>query len=218
MLTGAAAQAGVTLEPWYVPEERPPDLDPVTGLVILGGAADVDEAGRRPWMRTELDLLRDALARDLPVLGLCLGSQLLAQALGGTVHRLKTAEIGWHPIVLTARAADDPLLHGLDRGDLTVFQWHHCAFRPPPDAAVLATSPVGCQAFRRGRAWGLQFHPEVTAEILEGWIADDGDGEEARAAGVTAAGLRAATRERIAGSMALGATLMQRFARAAAPR
>lgn len=203
------------LEPWHVPEAPAPDLAGLTGLVVLGGAVDVDQADALPWMRAELALLARALDTGIPVLGLCLGSQMLARALGGEVRRLTVPEIGWHPITPTPAAARDPLLTRLGDPDMTVFQWHHCGFDPPPEATVLATNAVGCQAFRQGSAWGLQFHPEVTAEILEHWIADEGDGDEARAAGASAAALRAETQERIAASMRLGAMLMQRFAGAA---
>ena len=196
-------------------EAPAPDLAGLTGLVVLGGAVDVDQADALPWMRTELALLDRALDLGIPVLGLCLGSQMLAHALGGEVRRLTVAEIGWHPITATPAAGRDPLLTRLGDPELTVFQWHHCAFDPPPGATVLAANAVGCQAFRLGSAWGLQFHPEVTAEILEHWIADEGDGAEAQAAGVSASELRVQTRERITASMRLGATLMQRFAGAA---
>lgn len=215
MLTGAAYAAGVVLEPWHVTEAPAPDLDGVAGLVVLGGAVDVDQADGLPWMRDELALLGRALDIGIPVLGLCLGSQMLARALGGEVRRLAVPEIGWHPITMTAAADRDPLLTGLGEPELTVFQWHHCAFDAPPKSTMLAANAVGCQAFRQGSAWGLQFHPEVTAEILEHWFADEGDGEEARSAGVDAAGLRAETEQRITASMRLGATLMQRFAGAA---
>ena len=178
--------------------------------MVLGGSADVDQEADHPWLAAEKALIRDALARRLPILGVCLGSQLLAEAAGGPVQRLDVSEIGWREVCTQPVARTDPLFGGLGN-PAVVFQWHRCTFTVPPQATLLAKNPVCPQAFRLGQAWGVQFHPEVTAEIVGGWIDEDGAGPEARAAGVHADSLRQETAVRIAASMRLGRGLFERF-------
>jgi GMP synthase-like glutamine amidotransferase len=118
-----------------------------------------------PWVAREVALLRDAVRADVPVLGICFGSQILARALGGQALRARQSEIGWVRI-----RSDDPGLIA----DGPWFQWHHDTFTPPPRARLLADSPVGPQAYTFGRSLGVQFHPEVTNEIVEGWVSQGG--------------------------------------------
>jgi GMP synthase (glutamine-hydrolysing) len=117
-----------------------------------------------------MELIRKAVQLGCPVLGICLGSQLIAKALGGTVYKSDIPEIGWFQIDVTAAGLSDPVFAPLE-SPITVFHWHQDTFQPPPDAALLATSPT-CrnQAFRWGRnIYGIQFHPEMTPEMIEGW-------------------------------------------------
>ena len=212
VLAAAAERAGVDLQPWRVAERPAPSLDGVDGMIVLGGSADVSQASGLAWMTSELELIARARADGVPLLGLCLGAQLIAHATGGRVFDLRIAEIGWRDVELSPDAAADPLIGGLHPPP-RVFQWHHCAFEPPPGATVLAVNPFGCQAFRLDDSWGLQFHPEVTEAIVSGWIDADGDSAEARGAGVRPEALRAETAARIGASSALGAELLRRFAR-----
>jgi GMP synthase-like glutamine amidotransferase len=119
-----------------------------------------------PWVGREQALLRDAVRADTPVLGICFGSQILARALGGRALRAPRSEIGWLPVRTRepALVAEGPW-----------FQWHHDTFTPPANALLLADSMAGPQAYSFGRSLGVQFHPEVTNEIVEEWVSLGGD-------------------------------------------
>jgi GMP synthase-like glutamine amidotransferase len=125
-----------------------------------------------PWLTLEKAFIRNAVTADVPYLGTCLGAQLLAAALGARVHGGSPPEYGMHPITLAAQAADDPVLGGLS-GSIDVFQWHGETFDLPSAAVQLASSSdYPYQAFRVGHlAYGLQFHLEVTGQLLATWLA-----------------------------------------------
>ncbi len=148
-----------------------PDLDGYDALIVLGGPMNVDEQHRYPHLRTELDLIAEALRRGLAVLGICLGAQLLAHTLGAAVGRNPVKELGWHEVRLTAAGMDDPALSVLGPA-APIFHWHGDTFGIPRDATHLASSDL-CphQAFRYGdRAYGLQFHLEVDAGLVARWL------------------------------------------------
>jgi GMP synthase (glutamine-hydrolysing) len=146
---------------------RPSDYG---ALVPLGGNLHAWEEDEYPALRQERLLLAEAVEEGVPVLGICLGAQLLARALGAEVRPGTAPEIGWLDIASTAEAAGDPVLGHLD-GRTSVFQWHVDTFELPAGASHLATSTAyENQAFRHGEAWGLQFHPEVDFEQFEIWI------------------------------------------------
>ncbi len=151
-------------------EDLPP-LEDVGALVPLGGDMNVDDVDAHPYLAAERAHLAEAVRRGMPVLGICLGGQLLARALGAAVTRSQVPELGIVPIRLTEEGRRDPLLSCFQDGD-PVFQWHVDTFDVPADATLLATGDaVPNQAFRAGeRAWGVQFHPEVTAEELDDWL------------------------------------------------
>jgi GMP synthase (glutamine-hydrolysing) len=141
-------------------------------LVVLGGPMNVDEVDRYPFLETEIDWIRQALAAKLPILGICLGSQLLAKALGSRVYPNRVKEIGWYPLCITDEGQRDQLFAGSADGE-TTFQWHGDTFDLPTGAVLLATTPQ-CrhQGFRYGEtAYGLQFHLEMTAEMIDEWLA-----------------------------------------------
>lgn len=163
------------------PRSALPALDDVSGAVVFGGEMNVDQTDEHPYLVSERTLVREAVDRGVPLLGICLGAQMLARALGREVFPAPVKEIGFTPLRPTPEAADDPLLSAFADGDM-VFHWHEDTFELPPEALLLATGDeVKVQAFRVGeRAWGLQFHFEVDAAELELWLEDAGEGLEER--------------------------------------
>jgi GMP synthase-like glutamine amidotransferase len=166
---------------------------PYAALVVMGGAMSAASDDNFATRRAEIALLKDALTRSTPTLGICLGAQLLAAAGGALVYPGATFEIGWRPVILTDAAADDSLLTGVD-GPLDVLHWHGDTFDLPVGAARLAESSLyPNQAFRLGpAAWGLQFHVEVDEATVEGFIAESPD--EAQLAPGGSAEIRSHTR------------------------
>ncbi len=148
------------------------DIRPFAGLIVLGGSMAVYEEKQYPFLSEEMRLIEQALSHTLPTLGVCLGGQLLAAALGAPVQPGTQKEIGWHPLSLTADAADDALWSGI-RSPFTGFHWHGDFFKLPTGAVSLASSALTpCQAFRFDRnAYGFQFHLEVTETIIQNWTA-----------------------------------------------
>jgi GMP synthase (glutamine-hydrolysing) len=147
------------------------DARDLGGIVVMGGEMNALDDEHYPYLAREVVLLNDALARDVPVLGICLGGQLLARALGARVTPATALEGGWVPISPVPDLNGDPVLGHLT-GPTGVFSWHIDIFDLPRGATQLATGAfTEQQAFRYGRAWGLQFHPEVDAELFETWLA-----------------------------------------------
>jgi GMP synthase-like glutamine amidotransferase len=186
VISDALADAGVSVDvrPVFADAVLPPDLADHDGLVVMGGPMSAVSDEGFASRRAELGLLADGLRRGLPILGVCLGAQLLALAGGGTVYPgVAGPEIGWGPVELTADAGDDLLLAGLP-AELTVLHWHGDTFDPPAHATVLASNArYRHQAFRIGAAWGLQFHLEVDRPAVVAFL--HAFGADARAAGST---------------------------------
>ena len=128
------------------------------GIITLGAPWPRDRISS--WSSQEVELLREAHDHEVPILGICFGAQLLAEALGGSVTRLATPRIGWYEIESSHAV--------LDTGPW--FQWHRNQIEPPAGATVLATSVDGCEAFVSESSLGVQFHPEMTAELLGRWL------------------------------------------------
>jgi GMP synthase (glutamine-hydrolysing) len=146
-----------------------PDHDRVAGAVVTGGPMNVDEVDVHPELASEREWLAEALRRDMPVLGICLGAQLLATALGAEVRAGKGPELGYAPVEVLD--PDDPILGAL-APSTTVLHWHGDAFDLPEGAEHLARSArTEVQAFRHGNAWGVLFHPESDFALLEAWLA-----------------------------------------------
>jgi GMP synthase (glutamine-hydrolysing) len=197
---------------WLRSETAEPPGNPrgYDAVMVFGGAMHADQEARHPWLREEKALLRDLLDRHVPVLGVCLGSQLLAEAAGGSARRAIRPEIGWHDVELTAEGATDPVLGALAPG-FTAFQWHSYEFTLPPGATPLARSDVCLQAFRLGNAMGIQFHAEVSPTDAEAWIDDYRSDEDAVQIGLDPDALRQRTHYSIEQWNELGRGLCARF-------
>jgi GMP synthase-like glutamine amidotransferase len=205
------AALGVRTVTWHAASQPEPPAGSFDGLIVLGGIVNPDGTGGEAPLEREREVIADAHARGLPVLGVCLGAQLIAQALDGRAERMAEGEVGWVPISFDEAAESDALLAGAPR-QLDVNEWHNYACIPPAGAALLAHSPACVQAFRVGATtWGLQFHVEVTRRMLEEW-------SETAAAELEALGLAAeavlGTDEQLTKQMRLAARIADRFARA----
>ncbi|HEX2232880.1 MAG TPA: type 1 glutamine amidotransferase [Thermoleophilaceae bacterium] len=213
-----AEAAGHELERWVPSAGPPPSEDGFGAVMVFGGSMHLDQEDANPWLRDEKAFLRELLDSDTPALGVCLGSQLLAEAAGAAPRRASRPEIGWHGIELTPEGESDPLLAPL-AGGFEGFGWHSYEFPLPPEADPLARSEVCLQAFRlRDRpVWGLQFHAEVTPGILDSWIDDYDSDEDAVRIGVDPARLREESAGRIEAWNELGRGISDRFLREATP-
>jgi len=172
LLEETATRRGDTLRVAKPFEGEPiPPLAGFDALVVLGGPMNVYEEEAYPYLRDEDRLLRQAIKSGVPVLGICLGAQLLAKALGASVRPNERKEIGYLDVALTEEGRSDPLFARLS-SSLPVFQWHGDTFDVPLGSALLATSELCTnQAFRHGRAaYGLQFHLEVTPQMVGKWV------------------------------------------------
>jgi GMP synthase (glutamine-hydrolysing) len=157
-----------------------PDHGEVGGAVVMGGPMNVDEVERYPALAAEREWLAEAARVELPVLGICLGAQLLARALGAEVRPGARLEIGFAPIDVHERV---DLAVGTLAPQATVLHWHGDVFDLPDGAVPLASSAqTECQAFRHGNAWGLLFHPEADAKLIDAWLSEPQMAEEAEAA------------------------------------
>ena len=155
-------------------EPLPQSINGIEGVIIMGGPQSANDT-HLPYIRQELAWLQKAIADGLPMLGICLGAQLMAGAAGAEIGPSPARELGWYPIY---PAGADPLFASLPAEGLAVFQWHGETFTLPAAATLVATHPdVPQQAFRLGKSqYGLQFHVEVTEQIIEDWI-EAGDSE-----------------------------------------
>lgn len=152
----------------YDGQSVPQDLDSVAALVIMGGPGNVNEP--TDWMTQEVELIKQAYRNDTPVLGVCLGAQLMSKALGGEVWQGDAVEVGWHEVQVLAAARKHPSFKSLPERFL-VFQWHAHVFSPPPGAVPLAVSQcTDCQAYVYGKNLAMQFHLEMTEAIVRDLI------------------------------------------------
>jgi GMP synthase (glutamine-hydrolysing) len=179
--------------------------------LVMGGSMNVHEVDGHPWLNEERHAMSDLLDAGVPLLGICLGSQLLAAVSGGTVSRVSEPEIGWYDVETTAAAASDPVLGSLP-SRFTAYQWHSYCSDLPPGAVELATSPVCLQAYRLGdNAWGTQFHAEVTSQICNGWIESYDTDPDAIALGFDQDEARAAVAQNIGRWNEIGRELARGF-------
>lgn len=217
VFAAAVAAHGDTLDEWHASEAAPPPPGAHDAVIVLGGAMNTFEVDRYPWLAGEKGWIAELLERGVPILGVCLGAQLLAEVAGGEVIPASTPEIGWREVALEPAAGADPLLAGLpDR--LLAFEWHSYAAVPPSGARILARSSVCEQAYRLGdRArWGLQFHAEVDLGTAEGWIAGYEVDDDAVRMGLDPDALTAQTHARIGAWNQVGSRICASFLAAAA--
>ena len=213
-----ARARGVELDQWHRAEtERPPDEPAAYDAVLsFGGAMHVDQERSHPWVTEELRLLAELIEQGVPLLGVCLGAQLLSAAAGGDPGRSSEPKIGWFEVGVTDEGAADPVIGPL-APRFEAFEWHSYEAGPPAAAAVLAESESCVQAYRLGTAaWGIQFHAEVSAADAKKWIGEYRNDEDAVRIGVDPGALRAATRARIEAWNDLGRELCGRFLETAA--
>jgi len=169
-------EAGLEIVQWHAEKTPAPvdSLDGFSGLVSLGAFAGVEDEAETAWMPFERKLIESALAIEMPILGLCFGSQLLASVAGAEVGKSGSPEVGWYEVEMTEEAAVDPLMSVLGP-EPEVIQYHYDTFKwnaSNPEVTILGTANGMNQAFRVGKnAWGTQFHIEMNLPTMLGWIA-----------------------------------------------
>jgi GMP synthase-like glutamine amidotransferase len=194
-------ERGAEEDAYLISADGRPDADPrAYDLVVSLGSEQSAYDDTVPWVPRERALLRDAVRADVPVLGICFGSQILARALGGDALRARRPEIGW----ILVRTREPELV-----AEGPWFEWHYDTFTPPAGARLLAESAAGPQAYAVGRSLGIQFHPEVTNGIVEEWVSLGAD--KLARDGVDADRLLAETREREAENRARTWSLLDVF-------
>jgi GMP synthase (glutamine-hydrolysing) len=208
----AAVAAGHELDCWHPAQAEPvPDLKRYAAVLTFGGGMHPDQEALHPWLGEEKRLLARALEREVPLLAVCLGAELLAQAAGASVRRASVPEIGWYPLRVGPAAREDPLLAALP-ARFEALEWHSYEFLLPPRALALAHSETCLQAYRAGpRAWGIQFHAEVTLATFEGWLDNYGEDPDAVELGIEPERLRHQTRGAIEEWNRIGYDLGTRF-------
>jgi GMP synthase-like glutamine amidotransferase len=198
--------------------QPPTSLDGYDAVMVFGGPMNVNEEAEHPWIRTEIDALRRMLVARIPVLGVCLGGQLLAVAAGAEVGPTPEPEIGWYDVELTRQAAHDPLFAGLPTR-FTAYEWHGYQFTLPNAAVPLARSHLCLQAYRIGDcAWGMLFHAEVTEEIVMHWIDAYGSSADVEGGSLDTERVRAELERNIERWNAVGRTLCRAFLASAEAR
>ena len=208
------ALAGVKMVAHYIQsyagEPVPLQMGSAAGLILMGGPQSVYQQGEFPYLRDEINLIDDALRAGKPVLGVCLGTQLMAAALGAPVTRGSKKELGWHTLRLTDAAAEDLLFKGVNRSFMG-FHWHGDIFGPPKGAVTLASSDVTeFQAFRYGQnAYGFLFHMEVTKPIIKEMV--ENFPEELKAAGLNGRQVLADTEKHFSTLQGIGKTVFERW-------
>jgi len=210
------AEAGLECRYFDLFRETPQQLplQEAAALVVMGGPMGVHEVEQYPFLAAEVRWIQQAVAQQLPMLGICLGSQLLAKAMGARVYPNGVKEIGWYPLHILPAAASDSLFADCQNTE-TVFQWHGDTFDLPTGAVLLAQSgQCKHQAFRVGSfAWGFQFHIEMTPDMVDLWLSEPGNREElAQLDSIDPAAIRAATANEFPKMQQFGRRVLSQFA------
>ena len=216
----ASATLGVKLDSWLFDGRTAPPGEPsgYDAVLVFGGSMHPDAEDAHPWLREAKALLGELLRRGTPLLGVCLGGQLLADAVGPPSRPAQEPELGWYEVEVTPEGELDPLLGPLAPG-FVAFGWHRYEFLLPRGGTALARSPACLQAYRLGEvAWGIQFHAEVTGEDADAWIDDDRRKPDAARIVADFDQLRERTRKDIGPWNELGRGLCERFLGVAATR
>ena len=213
----SARVSGHELVEWVPHEQPPPAPEAFDAAIIFGAEAQVDQEEILPWLGPEKRLVRALLERGTPLLGVCFGSQLIAEACGAEVGPAERSEIGWNEVELTPEGRSDPLL-GFLPGRFEGFGYHHYEWLLPPGAVALARSATCLQAFGFDdrRVWGIQFHPEVTLPDLSSWFENWHNDPGAQATGLDPEAIRAESARKIAAWNDVGRGISARFFAAAA--
>jgi GMP synthase (glutamine-hydrolysing) len=191
-----------------------PEADRISGIVSLGGRESATALHRHPFLDAEVQLMRAALDAGVPILGMCLGAQLLAVAAGGRVTTMARMNVGWPELSLLPDAGEDPVFGGLP-SRLPVLKWHEDIIDLPPEGTALgSTEGPGAALFRIGpAAWGSQAHLELTPSmLLDGWLAEESGISEIESAGYEIDAFRAESRRRLEPQMAAARPVFERFA------
>lgn len=215
----AAGDGGMDV--WLRTRDPKPPADPASYDAVLsfGGSMHIDQRDEHPWLGEDEALLAGLVEWGIPVMGVCLGAQLLTRALGGRVERMQQPEIGWFEIEPLEAARSDPVMGSLAESRFTGFGWHSYECLLPEGAVALARSEACLQAYRHGeRIWAIQFHPEVTLADAESWMDDHRAKPDEDAAELDVEALRSQTRELISPWNELGRGICARFLEAAATR
>jgi len=208
-----ARNRGWAMDQWLIPAGDSAPSDPLSydAVFSFGGAMNADQEAEHPWLRDEKKLLARLLDGGVPTMGVCLGSQLLAEAAGAPAVRASEPEIGWFDIDVTGEGAADPVIGGLS-SRFEAFQWHSYRSALPQGAVKLAESPLALQAYRVGDcAWGIQFHAEVSRTDAVSWAVNYAVDPDAMRIGIDPDLLSAQILERIGEWNLLGRGICARF-------
>ncbi|MBM3666805.1 MAG: type 1 glutamine amidotransferase [Actinobacteria bacterium] len=209
----AVRARGGEIDEWLIPDGAEPPSDPYgyDAVMTFGGSMNTDEEGGYPWIRSQRELIAGLVDAGRPLLGACLGAQLLVEAIGGQVLRMPGYEIGWFDTEVLPEAADDPLIGPMAPG-FESFNWHRYECLLPAGVATLARSEHCVHAFRiREAVWGIQFHAEVTPANANSWIDEWKEDEDSVTFGPDPELLRAETSDKIAAWNEVGRSLCTRF-------
>ena len=208
----ALDREGITIQSVrvFAGEQIPKEMGAAAGLIVMGGPVGVYEQDRYPFFRDEICLIEQALTEKKAILGVCLGSQLLAAVLGARVAKGKQKEIGWYPVTLSRAAMADPLWKGIE-SPFTAYHWHGDVFELPRGAEALASSALTpYQAFRYGKnAYGFLFHMEVTEKIIQEMVQTFAD--ELQEAQIDGREILEKARDYLPGLRKIGDTIFQRW-------
>lgn len=206
------ADSGAEVVTWLTTDaDAPAAPQEFDAVLTFGGAANPDQEGEHPWLRQEKKFLRETLKAHVPMLGVCLGAELISEAAGAPSREALQPEIGWYEVELTGAGKADALLSSLPP-KFEAFQWHSYALGLPSAATELARSSDSVQAFRIGsHAWALQFYPDVTEQDFRNWLATESTSEPALALELDPEELTDETLERLAAWQQIGRGICERF-------